>query len=118
MNRKLLLPILLVLMSVAVLAQASGHDLSAGVSGTFSAQTKILTIIGGVYALLQAVKKFVPVKGYLAVALNVVFSVLGVVTVVQPQDLFSLNTLVAVLTAAAGAAGIHGTVSKLSNPAG
>jgi hypothetical protein len=82
---------------------------------------KVLAISAVVYAALQALKKAFPaLSGWASVAINVALSVIGAVIVVPPDQLFSLTTLTTVLVggiAAAGAAGVHGTVQNLA-PAG
>ncbi|MBZ5523573.1 MAG: hypothetical protein LAP21_15170 [Acidobacteriia bacterium] len=92
-------------------------DTNAGASAPapFALQTKVLLVAGLVYTVLQGAKRFLPVTGYLAIAGNVALSVLGVVTIVQPQDLFSTQTLMAVITAASSAAGAHGTLRSLNS---
>jgi hypothetical protein len=96
----------------------SGHPVVflATAASTFTTQTKILWVIGLVYAALQGVKKFLPITGIGAVIANVALSVGAVLVIVQPQDLWSTQTLIAVITAGAGAAGVHGTVRSFSNP--
>lgn len=86
----------------------------AAATANYATQTKILMVVAGVYGLLQGIKKFIPIAGIGSVIFNIAFSVLGVVTVVQPQDLFSTQTLTLILIAAAGAAGVHGTVRSFS----
>lgn len=76
---------------------------------------KILGIAGAVYAVLQVAKKIFPaLSGWWALGLNFALSVLAVLVTVTPDNLFSMDTLVAVLTAIAASAGIHGTVKNLS----
>ena len=86
----------------------------------FATQVKLLAISGSVYALLQVVKQVFPLAGIGAILSNVALSVLGVVVVIKPEDLFSLNTLTLVGIAAITAAGAHGTIksftSSPSNP--
>jgi hypothetical protein len=79
---------------------------------------KILGIAGAVYAVLQVAKKIFPaLSGWWALGLNIALSVAAVLVTVTPENLFSVDTLVAVLTAIAASAGIHGTVKNLSAPA-
>ena len=87
----------------------------AAAAAPYAVQTKILIVIAAVYGLLQGIKKFIPVTGLGSVIFNVALSVLGVATVVQPQDLFSTQTLTTMLLAVAGAAGVHGTVRSFSS---
>lgn len=85
----------------------------------FATQVKLLAIGGSVYAILQVVKQVFPLAGIGAILLNVALSVLGVVVVVRPEDLFSLTTLTSVAIAAITAAGAHGTIKSLfSGPDG
>lgn len=87
----------------------------AAAAAPYALQTKILIIAGGVYGLLQGLKKAgLPLNGIWAVAFNLGSSILGVITLVQPQDLLSTQTISAVLIAAAGAAGVHGTIRSFS----
>lgn len=79
---------------------------------------KVLAISGSAYAVLQALKKVFPgISGYWAVALNVAINVIGVLIVLPPEKLFSLESLTTLLIAgitAAGSAGIHGTVQNVA----
>jgi hypothetical protein len=79
---------------------------------------EVLAISGVVYAALQALKKAFPVlSGWPAVGINVALSILGAVIVIPQDQLFSLSTLTTLLVggiAAAGAAGVHGTVQNLA----
>lgn len=87
----------------------------AAAAAPYALQTKILIVAGGVYGLLQGLKKAgLPLSGIWAVAFNLGTSILGVITVIQPQDLLSSSTISAVLIAAAGAAGVHGTLRSFS----
>lgn len=75
---------------------------------------KVLGIMASVYAILQLLKKLFPaISGWVAVALNIVLSVIGTVVLVPADQFFSLQTLLTAITAAAGAAGVHGTVQNL-----
>lgn len=79
---------------------------------------KILLIAGVVYGVVSTVKKFVPsITGKYALALNVGTAALGFVLTVPANQLFTIGTLLSLIAASAGAAGIHGTVSKLTEPA-
>jgi hypothetical protein len=84
----------------------------------FATQVKLLAISGSVYALLQVVKQVFPLAGLGAVLSNVALSVLGVIVVIKPEDLFSLNTLTLVGIAAITAAGAHGTIKSFSSGSG
>lgn len=83
----------------------------------FATQVKLLAISGSVYALLQVVKQVFPLAGIGAILSNVALSVLGVVVVIKPEDLFSLNTLTLVGIAAITAAGAHGTIKSFTSSA-
>jgi hypothetical protein len=81
---------------------------------------KTLAVIVAVYGLLQAAKK-VPaltgyIKGWVAIALNVALSACGLLVTVPADQLYSPTTLLLLLTTGMSAAGIHGTVSALSEP--
>lgn len=84
----------------------------------FATQVKLLAISGSVYALLQVVKQVFPLAGLGAILSNVALSVLGVLVVIRPEDLFSLNTLTLVGIAAITAAGAHGTIKSFSSSSG
>jgi hypothetical protein len=115
--RKKIFAIVLAVAGVLLLGTFSaygdaGHPLVLLAAATvpFAAQTKILGIAAVVYAVLQGIKKIVPVTGFTSVALNICLSVGGMLIAVQPQDLWSMQTLTTVLLAGLGAAGVHGTV--------
>lgn len=82
--------------------------------------SKVLAIMASVFAILQAAKKAFPaLSGWYAVAINVAISVIGMLVVIPPDKLFSLETLTTAalaLIAALGAAGIHGTYTNVINP--
>lgn len=74
----------------------------------------VVSLAAVVYGILQTIKKLFPsVGGPLAVVLNIVFSVAGYVAAVQPADLFSLATLVGIVSVVGTAAGIHGAVTAV-----
>jgi hypothetical protein len=79
---------------------------------------KVLAIVAVVYPLLQALKRipaFAPyLKGWVAIAINIALSALGLVLTVPAAQLYSTDTLTALVTAALAAAGIHGTVKGFS----
>jgi hypothetical protein len=81
-------------------------------------EAKIVGVSVAVAALLQVCKQ-APVlapylKGWIAVAVNVVLSVVGVYAVTPAAQVFTLQTFVTVLTAALAAAGVHGTATKMA----
>lgn len=79
--------------------------------------TKVLGASVVIYAALQAIKKVWPqVGGWWAIALNVALSILAVLVVTPVDQLWTTGTLIAIITAGAAAAGIHGTVRSLSAP--
>lgn len=79
---------------------------------------KIIAVAGFVYTLIQVLKQ-APVlapylQGWIAIVINIVFSIVGIVMAVPSDQLYSSTTFFAVLTAALAAAGVHGTTSKLA----
>lgn len=80
-------------------------------------EAKIVAISIAVSAIVQVLKKapvLTPyIQGWVAVTINIVLSIVGVYAVVQPDQVFTLQTFVTVLTAALAAAGVHGTATKL-----
>ena len=85
---------------------------------------KALAVLGFVYGIIQILKQSVVLAPYIvgwkATALNAVLSLLGLLVVIPPAQLYDLATLGTTVTTwlgiVLGAAGIHGTVSKLSDP--
>jgi hypothetical protein len=80
-------------------------------------ETKVISISIAVSAIMLVLKQ-APVlqkwiQGWVAIAVNVVLSVVGVYAVVQPSQVFTLQTFLTVLTAALAAAGVHGTTTKM-----
>lgn len=81
---------------------------------------KVLAIVGAVYGILQGLKK-VPaftafLTGWKAIAFNVALTILGLLVVLPADQLYTVNTLNAILTTiitALAAAGIHGTTVAL-----
>jgi hypothetical protein len=87
--------------------------LLAAITLSPAAAVKVLAIAGSVYGVLQLVKKQFPqINGYWAVALNIGLSALGTAVTVPSDQLFTVNTMLALVTASIGAAGIHGTVKN------
>src|SRR5258708_21486031 len=87
---------------------------------------KVLVLLTAVYTILLSLKKALPaiggpaIGGWFALALNIVLAVIGAVVILPVGQFFSVETLTIAIVAgitAAGAAGIHGTVSKLGPPA-
>lgn len=81
-------------------------------------EAKIVAVSVAVAALLQVAKQ-APVlapylKGWYAVVVNVVLSVVGVYAVTPAAQVFTLQTFVTVMTAALAAAGVHGTATKMA----
>ena len=87
---------------------------------TIPPAAKVLAVAVLVYAVMQAAKQspwLSPyLTGWLAVAINVILTILGVVTVTPADQLYTMATLQAVLITVLSAAGIHGTVSKVVMP--
>jgi hypothetical protein len=81
----------------------------------FTVQAKILAIISGVYALLQGIKKALPVSGWGSIIGNIVLAVGGVLGFVRPEKLFSVGTAILVINAVAGAAGFHSLITWFQN---
>lgn len=77
-----------------------------------------LAIIAAIYALIQALKKIPAltpyIKGWVAVALNIALSAGSLLVAVPASQLYTQTTLIALITTALAAAGIHGTVQNLS----
>jgi hypothetical protein len=80
---------------------------------------KILTIAVIVYGVLQTLKQSPLIgpyiSGWVAIALNVILNALGAMVAIPSDQLYTTNSLLTILTAALGSAGIHGTVSTLAN---
>jgi hypothetical protein len=79
---------------------------------------KTLAVIVAVYGVLQAVKKIPGINptGWVAVLFNLLLTACGLLVVIPADQLYTTGTLIALLTSAASAAGIHGTVKSLSAP--
>lgn len=79
------------------------------------APVKIIGIAGVLCTLIQIIKvKFPALGGWWAVALNVVLSTAGVLSLTPPADMLTVQTLGNVIAAALAAAGIHGSSKLLS----
>ena len=75
---------------------------------------KLIAIAGVVYALVATLKLIFPViSGWKSMALNIVFSVTGVLAVAKPGDLMSVPFWSALMLTVAAAAGIHGTATAI-----
>ncbi len=87
---------------------------------TIPPAAKLLAIVALVYPILQRIKKIPAlnpyIKGWVAVTLNVLLSAGGLLIVTPADQLYTTNTLLALVTTVLTAAGIHGTVSHLQNP--
>jgi uncharacterized membrane protein HdeD (DUF308 family) len=79
---------------------------------------KVLGVAVLVYGVIQIVKQSPligpHIGGWVAVVLNIVLNGLGALVTIPAAQLYTTNSLLLILTAALGSAGIHGTVSKLS----
>lgn len=82
---------------------------------------KVLAVIAVIYGVIQGLKQ-IPVltpflTGWVAIALNVALSTLALFvgpTAIPADQLYTVNTLLTVLSVGLGAAGIHGTVASLT----
>src|ERR671923_567406 len=75
---------------------------------------KILIIAGIVYSVLEGIKKYLPqITGVYAVAVNFALTGVGFILTVPSDRLFTLPTLLGLLTAVGASAGVHGTVKKI-----
>lgn len=91
---------------------------------TVPAAAKTLGVIVFVFAALQILKQWSVLQAWLsgwkAVLFNAIFSALGLLVAIPAADLYNWNTIGATflqwLTIMTGAAGIHGTYSKLTAP--
>jgi hypothetical protein len=73
--------------------------------------TKVIAVAAVVYAALVALKKVWPsITGWYSVAINVTLAVVLIISTTPPDQLFTFQTLMQILAAAAAAAGVHGTV--------
>jgi hypothetical protein len=90
------------------------------VTFTIPPAAKVLAVSGSVYGILLGAKKIPALTQYLtgwvAVAFNVVLSVIGLVIAIPADQLYTANTALTLLSAALGAAGVHGTVKSMSQP--
>jgi hypothetical protein len=81
---------------------------------------KTLAVIAAVYGLVQGLKQIPAltpyVTGWIAVALNVLFTVCGALVVIPANQLYTTSTLLLLVTTFLSAAGVHGTVKSLSAP--
>lgn len=74
---------------------------------------KTLIVIGAVFTVLQSAKlspwlgKYI--YGWRSLAINILLTALGLLMTIPAQNLYTLNTLILVITATLGSAGIHGT---------
>ncbi len=85
------------------------------VAAAASVPTKIVAIAVAVYPILQLLKKVFPqISGVWAIVFNVALAIFGYLVTVQPAQLFSVDTLLALLSTVAAAAGIHGTIKSLT----
>lgn len=76
---------------------------------------KVLAVAGAVYGILQALKQpnaLTPyIKGWVAICLNVLLSAGGVILATPADQLYTSQTVLAILAAALAAAGVHGTIT-------
>jgi putative copper export protein len=87
---------------------------------TIPPAAKALAVIGAVYGLIQGAKKIPAVTPYLtgwvAVAVNVILTACGLLLTIPPDQLYTTNTALLLLTTILGAAGVHGTVASFTPP--
>ena len=96
------------------------HLFAVAIALNIPAAAKVLAVIGSVYGLLQAAKKIPALTQYLtgwvAIAVNVLLSAGGLLIAIPADQLYTQSTLLALVTTVLSAAGIHGTVSAMSQP--
>jgi len=112
----LMMIIVISVCSFPLLAQAGATPAApADALSTTGLATRVAAIMAAVYAVLQGLKQFFPsIGGIGAIIINVALSVLGFLVSVPADQLFTISTLLGLITAIAGSAGIHGTISSLS----
>ncbi len=90
---------------------------------TIPPAAKTIAVLVFVYGIVQILKQ-APVlkpyiKGWIAIALNALFSLLGLLVVIPPDQLYSWSTIASTITTwlgiVLGAAGVHGTVSSMTD---
>jgi hypothetical protein len=73
---------------------------------------RTLAIAGSVYGILRAAKTndwvIQYINGWIAVAFNLMLTILGIVILVPSDQLYTTNTLVTVITGVLTSSGIHG----------
>jgi hypothetical protein len=84
---------------------------------------KVAAVIVAVYPTIQLLKRIPAVTAFLtgwkAIALNAVLSGCGLFVVppgIPPDQLYTLNTAILLVTTILGSAGVHGTISAMSQP--
>ena len=87
---------------------------------TIPPAAKVLAIAALVYAVIQGVKQIPALTPYLtgwvAIGVNVALTATGLLIAIPADQLYTMNTLMALVTACLTAAGVHGTVSAMSPP--
>lgn len=82
--------------------------------GVATSPTRIIAIGTVVFGLLKLLKQFVPgIDGKYAFAVNIAFTLLGVIVTTDPTQLFTMHTFNAMVDTVFVAAGIHGTAKRL-----
>ena len=80
-----------------------------------------LAVIVTVYGVLQGLKKIPAlwpyITGWKAIALNGLLTAAALLATIPAEQLYTTNTLLALVTTMAGSAGIHGTVTAMNKPA-
>lgn len=92
----------------------SAQDAAPAASPALHLTEKVVVLAGMVFAVLQGLKKLLPIGGTLAVLFNLAMSLVGTYAVAAPQEVFSLGFVVQAVLTALGAAGIHSAVRPRS----
>jgi hypothetical protein len=105
MKKKVVLTLLLLALLLPVAAWA--QDVTPEASGAVSLAGKVIVIAGMVAAIVQGIKKLINLSGVGAMVLNGIASVVALIAVTPADQLFTIQTLIALITTILGAAGIH-----------
>jgi hypothetical protein len=90
--------------SVPMFAQAAAAPAGGGIKANLPAI--IVGLSAAVFSILQLVKKFLPIQGWVVIALNVLLSVVGTYAAAPPDSVLSLSFLGTAVLASLGASGI------------
>lgn len=81
-------------------------------TASFPPAARTLAVSGSVYAIMAAAKKNTwvsqKITGWYAVALNLAFTITGLVIVIPADQLYSTNSMVSIVVGVLGSSGIHG----------